>query len=249
MTKYLWDHTVHYVNHLEKAIDTFQKYGLLAKFGGKHTGKGTENALAYFDLNYLEFLTTYDCELARAQGSDGLVYSDIVNYLPNNEAFSRIALRVHDIETIQQELIKKGLNVGQIENGIRKTTNGTDIKWKIFTISEKFHGVNYPFIIDWQVSDSERLNILENSGLLNQHAIGKITTNRIIIESSLPDAVAAHWHDLFEFEQVSKTILKSDQQQIEFVKGKDLGIRELRYNSPSNVQFDFKIGNGRYRTN
>lgn len=249
MSKYSWDHTVHYVNDLEKAIDTFQKHGLFAKFGGKHTGKGTENALAYFGLNYLEFLTTYDRKLAKLQGNNGLVYSDSVNYLPNNEAFSRIALRVHGIEKIHQELLKKGLNVGQLENGIRKASKNVEIKWKIFTIAEKFHGVNYPFIIDWQVTDSERLAILEKSGLLNQHPNGDITTDRIIIESSFPEAVAAHWHDLFELKQIAPTLLQSNQQTIEFVKGNDVGIRELIYNHPNNTQFDFKIGNGRYRTN
>jgi hypothetical protein len=99
------------------------------------------------------------------------------------------------------------------------------------------------------VTDSERLTILEKSGLLNQHPNGDITTDRIVIESSFPEAVAAHWHDLFELKQIAPTLLQSNQQTIEFVKGNDVGIRELIYNHPNNTQFDFKIGNGRYRTN
>ncbi|WP_254776465.1 VOC family protein [Paenibacillus sophorae] len=41
MTTIHWDHTVHYVNDLDKAIKTFQESGLDAFHGGSHKLWGT----------------------------------------------------------------------------------------------------------------------------------------------------------------------------------------------------------------
>src|SRR4030095_11809722 len=63
------DHVVIGVRDLDEAIQAFQQLGFEVRPGGRHTGRGTHNALIRFGLDYLELLAIYD--VSEITHSDG----------------------------------------------------------------------------------------------------------------------------------------------------------------------------------
>ncbi|SES41232.1 VOC family protein [Salipaludibacillus aurantiacus] len=60
-----FDHSVHYVNDLDRVTETFQAHGVNVFHGGSHKLWGTHNALSYFGLTYLEFISVEEWEVAK----------------------------------------------------------------------------------------------------------------------------------------------------------------------------------------
>lgn len=92
-----WDHAVHFVNAPQAAIETFAAHQLLAVAGGKHPGWGTNNALSYFGLTYIEFLAIADAAALAVAQSHFLLARDAAHLLPQRQALYRVALRSDNI--------------------------------------------------------------------------------------------------------------------------------------------------------
>ena len=71
------DHITVCVADLELAIAQYRKLGFHVAMGGVHTGRGTYNAIAFNDADYIELLAIRDADeyrtaVARGQGDAGL---------------------------------------------------------------------------------------------------------------------------------------------------------------------------------
>lgn len=199
MANITWDHTVHYVNDLQKAIEKFKEEGLIAFIGGSHKQWGTYNALSYFDLCYIEFLGIEDRELAESIVEPNDVVKDSVKLLPDREELSRVALRTDDIEAVRDQLSPFQLDMSPIMNGRRLDAQGNLIEWKMMTIAGDYQGLPYPFVIQWAGDDQERRERLTDSGIIQEHPAGDIRIKEAVFEVENPIAVAKHWQDLFGF--------------------------------------------------
>lgn len=197
MTAVNWDHIVHYINDLDEAVRTFKDHGLIAFKGGSHKEWGTYNALSYFGLTYIEFLSLEDRELAERIDSPNVVVRDALTTLPDHEVMSRVALRTEDIEATADRLKSHGLELSPILDGKRLDTRGHLIEWRMFTIAGDFQGLAYPFVIQWKGGDAHRLEDLTRSGIIRQHPAGDVEIRSAVFTVSDPSAVAAHWQILF----------------------------------------------------
>jgi catechol 2,3-dioxygenase-like lactoylglutathione lyase family enzyme len=65
------DHVVIGVRDLDEAIQTYQQLGFYVRPGGRHTRRGTHNALIRFGLNYIELLAVYDESELASTGDRG----------------------------------------------------------------------------------------------------------------------------------------------------------------------------------
>ena len=252
MTTLRWDHTVHNVNNLDNSIAAFEQNGLLAFHGGSHTEWGTYNALSYFGLTYIELMGIEKEELAQQADSSHLIVKDALNYLPEHEAFGRVALRTDNIEETAAALKEKGLELSPIMNGKRLNAQGELIEWKMLTIQGDFQGLAYPFVIQWKGSDEERLVQLTQSGVIQPHPVGEITIQEAVFVVPNPIEVARRWADLFgllvtESSDSSPTLLIGEQKfiykqgtinrlaqlvfhtEVQSVKGKTMTIGEAVY--------------------
>ena len=91
-----FDHIVIAVRDLNAAIGSYQRLGFETIPGGRHTGRGTENALIRFGLDYIELLSVYDEAEAAASGLRGQI---IAEFLREREALLLgYALATTDIE-------------------------------------------------------------------------------------------------------------------------------------------------------
>ena len=251
--QFTWDHTVELVNDLTQAERTLSQAGLTARYGGKHVGHGTENSLAYFTDNYVEFLTLYSKEEALHETlTHGQIFHEAGELLPGYVGFYRPALHVHDIHAAAQRLASHGLELGEIVPGNRTTADGEEISWELLWIEGDDQGLRYPFVIDWGASEAEQLKRYEHSGLLHQHAIGEVNTVRAVFEVPDPETIARHWSDLFDLELSTNgdafDLNVGSDRSWRFVQGDRNGIAELQFAAPQGKSFDLTIGEARFRS-
>lgn len=252
MTQLQWDHAVHYVNDLSDAIRTFEDHGLRAFIGGSHKQWGTYNALSYFDLTYIEFLGIEDRELAIKADPSNLVVKDSLTNLPDHESLSRVAIRTDDIDQTAESLKLQGLDLSPIIDGRRLNAQGQWIEWRMMTIRGDFHGLVYPFIIQWIGTDEERLTKLTESGVIQPHPVGEVEIETAVFTVSDPSVVAAHWGKVFkltttESDAHSVTLGIGDKSFL-FKQGNTEQLTQLIFSteSPQLKGKTIQIGEGEY---
>ncbi|WP_019153543.1 VOC family protein [Robertmurraya massiliosenegalensis] len=251
MAKIKWDHTVHYVNDLQKAIDRFKEEGLIAFSGGSHKQWGTYNALSYFDLCYIEFLGVEDRALAENVKEPNDVVRDSVKLLPAREELSRVALRTDDIEAVRQQLSAFQLDMSPIMDGKRLDAQGNLIEWKMMTIAGDYQGLPYPFVIQWMGTDQERRERLIDSKIIQKHPVGDVQIVEAVFDVKDPVAVAKHWQELFGFENESTEVAKLivGDQTFVFKKGTLNRLQKLIFQTanPDLKGKTITIGEGEYQ--
>lgn len=162
-------HGVVAVRDLAESIRTYRDVlGLNARAGGRHGGRGTENAvIAFEDGSYIELLSVFDAEKEIAvSGTRGQVLADfirvheggLVGYcLDTTEVFEQVArLRGEGVEVPEPLLVS------------RKTPAGDLLRWHVLLPG----GVNWrrrwPFLIQ-----PDPANVDENAGAADRvHPLG-----------------------------------------------------------------------------
>lgn len=254
MASIQWDHIVHYVNDLEAAMEKFRKQGLVAFVGGSHKQWGTYNALSYFELCYVEFLSVEDWAVAKAFAEPNVLVHDAVKLLPEREELSRVALRTDDIEGVREHLLSFDLDLSPIMDGKRLDAQGNLIEWKMMTIAGDYHGLPYPFVIQWKGADEERRDRMVESGVIQEHPAGDVSVEAAIFFVSDPWAVAERWEEMFGFELVrngsatDEVKLKVEEQTFVFKKGEENRMSTVVFQVEENELKGtiFKIGQGEY---
>ncbi|WP_078549707.1 VOC family protein [Litchfieldia alkalitelluris] len=255
MTTLNWDHTVHYVNDLDKVIRTFEEHGLIAFHGGSHTQWGTYNVLSYFGLNYIEFLGIEDIELALSITDPNEVVKDAITSLPDQEVLSRVAISTNDIDATVEKLKEHNLKVSPIMQGKRRNAQGQLIEWKMVTIQGDFQGLKYPFIIQWKGHSDERIESLTASGIIREHPAGKVEVEKAVFYVTNPAAVVEHWRSLLGLTENTcdklPNSIKVDNFFFEFKEGNQNQLNQLIFstNSPHLQGKSIKVGGGEYTFN
>lgn len=246
-----WDHAVHYVNNLDDAIAAFHDNQLVAFPGGAHPGWGTHNALSYFGLTYLEFLSIRDAdELAQAQHSF-LLSHDAQRLLPQQQVLYRVALRSDDIDATHDALRQHGVALSPIVDGKRHDKQGNLIEWRIFTLGGDIEGVPYPFVLQWKTNDAARLDFLRSHNIDRPHPVGQARLQAAVFKVKQPQRVAEHWQTLFQLSPSARTpnTLYIGEQQFIFQQGNENRLTALQIATDNNdvKQQSIFIGGGEYQ--
>lgn len=169
MMNFIFDHLVHFVEDPKRAIEGLKERGIYAVEGGVHENRGTYNALSYFDLSYIEFLSTYDRALV--EQTEHLKYSLPESIVQDQfvEGFTRFAVRSTDIEGDAKRFIEKGLIVNGPIPYSRKRPDGSVIEWQLLFIGDESNSLHLPFIIQWKDSDDVRRNEQIEKKVIVQH--------------------------------------------------------------------------------
>ncbi|MEK4762240.1 VOC family protein [Viridibacillus sp. FSL E2-0187] len=163
-----FDHLVHFVDEPKEVITLLKNKGIHAVEGGVHEGRGTYNALSYFDLSYIEYLGTYDRELVA--GAEHLHHSLIETVVNNKfkEGFVRFAARTTDIEGVAKSLKEQGLSVNGPVPMNRKRPDGSIISWQLLYVGEENDSLQLPFIIQWDDNDDKRRQEQVEKGVIGK---------------------------------------------------------------------------------
>jgi catechol 2,3-dioxygenase-like lactoylglutathione lyase family enzyme len=152
-----FDHLVIAVRDLDSASERFRALGFEVRPGGEHPGQGTHNAIIRFGLDYIELLAIRD----EAEALSGrLSGTALVDYLREREwGMAGYALASDDIEGDAARLQVNGISaVGPFAMS-RQRPDGSTLAWRLLIPSGTPWRRPWPFLIQWETPDSERLTV------------------------------------------------------------------------------------------
>jgi hypothetical protein len=160
------DHLVFGCRDLEAGCDEIEKLlGVRPAFGGKHTGRGTHNALLSLGLGvYLEVIAPdpeqQEPAEPRAFGLDSLRGPRLVTW----------AARVESIDAASTAARAMGYDPGPVTSGSRALPGGGELKWKL-AVKRVLPGDGIvPFLIEWGLAQHPSLIALGGCALVDLEA-------------------------------------------------------------------------------
>jgi hypothetical protein len=145
-----FDHVQIAVEDLDAAIDRFaREYGLLARVGGRHPGRGTGNAIVPLGDSYLELIAVLDDAEARPHPTSRRVGRAV----GMNRTFAAWAARTGDLGQTLTQLGDLGLQLPERHGveGRRRRTDGVELAWRSADLVSDGEFSPLPFLIEWRV--------------------------------------------------------------------------------------------------
>ena len=124
------DHVMICVPDLQEAIDAYARIGFDVRSGGVHTGRGTENAIAFNAEDYVELLGLRDrAEYLAASPEGGLLA-----FLAKGGGFRYVAVQSDDLAADVAAMRGRGVEVSDVADGRRQTPAGATLRWTSATL-------------------------------------------------------------------------------------------------------------------
>jgi catechol 2,3-dioxygenase-like lactoylglutathione lyase family enzyme len=124
------DHVMICVADLRQGIDAYTRIGFNVVPGGVHPGKGTHNAIAFNQEDYLELLGLRDrAEYLAASPAGGLL-----QFLERGGGFRYVAVQSDDLHADVTAMRGRGVDVSEISDGGRRTPAGQELRWRSATL-------------------------------------------------------------------------------------------------------------------
>ena len=120
------DHVMICVPDLATGIDAYARIGFDVRAGGVHTGRGTENAIAFNAEDYLELMGVRDRAEYLAASPDG----GLLDFLARGGGFRYVAVQSDDLAADVGAMRQRGVDVSDIADGERRTPAGQTLRWK-----------------------------------------------------------------------------------------------------------------------
>jgi catechol 2,3-dioxygenase-like lactoylglutathione lyase family enzyme len=173
------DHVMICVADLQQGIDTYTRIGFNITPGGVHPGKGTHNAIAFHEEDYLELMSVRDRdEYLSASPGGGLL-----EFLSRGGGFRYIAVQSDDLETDVAHMRQRGVEVSDPRPGARQTPNGQELRWQSATL-----GARHPLPIFF-VEHLTPLHERRQAAQARAHPNGVLRVDRVYI--AVEDVMAA----------------------------------------------------------
>jgi hypothetical protein len=151
-----FDHVVIGVRDLHMASDAFRRLGFDVRPGGNHTGLGTHNALIRFGLDYLELLAIHDAAEA-ARFEHGRAMAEFLHDRPAGLLGFALASSNVDEEAARGDVPALDYTVGGTVEMQRARPDGHVLSWRVLMPGEHTWQRPWPFLIEWQTPDTQRL--------------------------------------------------------------------------------------------
>jgi hypothetical protein len=190
-----FDHLVHFVNSPLQAVTEMNQLGLYTLAGGNHENWGTYNSLSYFGLSYIEFLGIRDRKKAEEAATHNDLIRQATSILPNDQGFSRLALRTNNIEEVTHHIQNLGLKTQGPIHGERRRGDGETIRWKMLFIKDDKNGLPLPFIIQWNQSDEDRQRDLQEK--IDAHPLGNVEIQDLVFAVHDVQETSEKWSRMF----------------------------------------------------
>jgi catechol 2,3-dioxygenase-like lactoylglutathione lyase family enzyme len=171
------DHVMICVPDLQAGIETYRRIGFDVHYGGVHPGAGTENAIAFFEDDYLEILGI------RA-GEQGQAGAALVDFIARGGGLRYLALQSDDLAADVAAMRRRGVDVADPTDGGRRTPAGQELRWRVARLGA---GNSLPiFFIQHLTPLAERRRTVPRPG---EHPNGVLRPERAYIV--VPDVAKA----------------------------------------------------------
>jgi hypothetical protein len=118
------DHVMICVPDLKTGIETYRRIGFDVHYGGVHPRAGTENAIGFFQDDYLELLSI------RA-GEEGLAGPALADFIARGGGLRYLAIQSDDLAGDVASMRGRGVEVGDPVDGGRRTPAGQELRWRV----------------------------------------------------------------------------------------------------------------------
>lgn len=123
------DHVMFCVADLQQGIDACTNIGFDVYPGGVHTGKGTHNAIAFHEDDYLELLGVHD--RAQLLAADRDAGAGLLEFLAEGDGLRYIVVQSDDLAADVTAMRARGVDVSDPAEGRRRTPAGQELRWKV----------------------------------------------------------------------------------------------------------------------
>lgn len=168
------------VRDLAEGMAQYRRLGFDMHPGGVHTGKGTHNAIAFNQEDYIEILAIRD----EAEYRAGSPYGALTEFIAAGGGIRYVIIQSDDLAVEVRAMRERGVDVCDPIDGARRTPHGDELRWKA-----AFLGPENPlpifFIQHVTPVEARRKHVPTASG----HPNGVYTLERAYIV--VPDAQAA----------------------------------------------------------
>jgi catechol 2,3-dioxygenase-like lactoylglutathione lyase family enzyme len=117
------DHVAIAVPRLQAGIDAFTRLGFAVHPGGAHPGRGTENAIAFFEEDYLELVSV-------SETAAHLASAELTAFLAHGGGLRHIVVQSADLEADVRAMRERGVDVSDVAPGGRRTPSGHELAWR-----------------------------------------------------------------------------------------------------------------------
>lgn len=125
------DHVMICVPDLTRGTEQYRRLGFDIHPGGVHTGKGTHNAIAFNQDDYLELLAIRDeREYQSAAASGGGWGSGLPEFIASGGGIRYIVVQSDNLEADIVAMRARGVDVSDVMDGNRRTPAGQELRWK-----------------------------------------------------------------------------------------------------------------------
>jgi catechol 2,3-dioxygenase-like lactoylglutathione lyase family enzyme len=132
------DHVMICVADLQQGIDAYTRIGFNIAPGGVHPGRGTHNAIAFLDNDYLELMSVRDRDEYLVSSPAG----GLLEFLARGGGFRYIAVQSDDLDADVAQMRQRGVEVSDPRPGGRQTPSGQELRWQSATL-----GLQHPLPI------------------------------------------------------------------------------------------------------
>ena len=124
------DHVMIAVADLSSGIAQFRRLGFDVQPGGRHPGRGTHNALACNDGDYLELIAVEDAQAYAATGTQGRPNTGLTDFVAAGGGIRYLAIRSDDLAGDVAAMRARGVEVSDPVEGRRETPDGLTLRWR-----------------------------------------------------------------------------------------------------------------------
>ena len=180
------DHVMICVPDLTRGIEQYRKLGFDIYAGGKHTGKGTHNAIAFNQEDYIELLAIHDQSEYAASGKPGTWNTGLTDFIKAGGGIRYVVLQSDDLTAEVVAMRTRGVDVSDVLEGGRRTPSGQELRWRSATLGSK--NPLPIFFIQHMTSIEERSKQVEVAG---NHPNGVYKLERAYIVTHDAETAAA----------------------------------------------------------
>lgn len=120
------DHVMICVADLDRGIETYRRIGFDIHPGGVHTGKGTHNAIAFNEDDYVELLAVRD----RDEYLRNSPYGGLLEFIEAGGGLRYVILQSDDLAADVAAMRSRGVDVSDAIDGGRRTPAGLELRWR-----------------------------------------------------------------------------------------------------------------------
>ncbi|MGH8662147.1 MAG: VOC family protein [Burkholderiales bacterium] len=182
------DHVMICVPDLARGMEQYRRMGFNIHPGGVHPGKGTHNAIALNQEDYLELLAIRDPTEQRAAARPGSYQDGLERFIAAGGGIRYVIVQSDDLAADVAVMRARGVDVSDAIEAGRRTPSGQQLRWKAATL-----GPRNPlpiFFIQHLTPMEERRTQLPDSG---PHPNGvRFLERTYIVVQDLEASVAAY---------------------------------------------------------